>query len=785
MSHIPSVLIVDDDTKMSDSLKALLSDKGYNILTANSGTQAFQYLDENDFDLAILDVFLPDSNGHEILNYLHNQSPYTMAIIMSGYASVESAISSLREGAYDYLKKPFEPEEFLRTVENALNKKMLEQENKLIYEKLAQAEKRYRHLVDSSPDIIYTLDTEGKFSFINNAMEQLLGFHGNELLGRHYSAIVYDEDIERARYHFNERRTGKRATMNAHLRLKVHRNGNGKHNNGKNYLPVELKAMGIYQQPANTAQYFLGTYGVARDISFRIEAEEALKQSESKYRELVQNANSIILRRDPHGCITFFNEYAQKFFGYTETEIIGKNQIGTIVPDKDSKGQDLTALVRDIGEHPEQYMTHENENMRRSGERVHVAWTNKAIRDDQGNIVEILCIGNDITERKRLEEELQQAQKMEAIGTLAGGIAHDFNNLLMGIQGYASLTLMDIDSSHPHYERLKGIERMVQSGADLTKQLLGFAKGGKYQVRTTNLNALIQKSSEMFGRTKKEIIIHTKFKDDIWPVEVDQGQIQQVMINLYVNAWQAMPGGGDLHIETDHAVLTEPDLKAYQLDPGNYVKIAVTDTGCGMDEATQQRIFDPFFTTKEMGRGTGLGLATVYGIIKNHDGFITVNSSKGKGSTFTICLPASKKSLKNENIPAEKILRGRETVLLVDDEEMILEIGQEILRSLGYKVFEAASGKEAIEIYRKNRDIIDIVVLDMIMPGTGGNDTYGELKKINPGIKVLLSSGYSINGRATEIMDKGCDGFIQKPFTIKDLSKKLREILDNGNPNDS
>jgi len=785
MSHIPNVLIVDDDTKMSDSLKALLFEKGYNILTANNGTQAFQYLDENDFDLAILDVFLPDSNGHEILNYLNNQSPHTMAIVMSGYASVESAISSLRKGAYDYLKKPFEPEEFLRTVENALNKKMLEKENKLIYEKLTQAERRYRYLVDNSPDIIYTLDTAGKFSFINNAMEQLLGFHGNELLGRHYSDIVYEEDIDRAQYHFNERRTGKRATVNTHLRLKVHHNGNGNHNHGKKYLPVELKAMGIYQQPANTAQYFLGTYGVARDMSFRLEAEEALQQSESKYRELVQNANSIILRRDPQGYITFFNEYAQKFFGYTEEEIVGKNEIGTIVPDKDSKGQDLTAMIKDIGKHPERYLTHENENMCRNGERVFVAWTNKAIRDEEGTILEILCIGNDITERTRLEEELQQAQKMEAIGTLAGGIAHDFNNLLMGIQGFASLTLMDIDPSHPHYERLKGIERLVQSGADLTKQLLGFAKGGKYQVRTTNVNTLIQKSSEMFGRTKKEITIHTKFRDDIWPVEVDQGQIQQVMINLYVNAWQAMPGGGDLYIETDHAVLTDLDLQAYQLDPGNYVKIAVTDTGCGMDESTQQRIFDPFFTTKEMGRGTGLGLATVYGIIKNHEGFITVYSIKGEGSTFTMYLPASKKQLENEKIPAEEILRGRETVLLVDDEEIILEIGQEMLSSLGYKVLGAISGKKAIELYRKNREAIDIVILDMIMPDTGGNDTYSELKKIDPGIKVLLSSGYSIDGQATKIMNRGCNGFIQKPFTMKNLSKKLREILDNGKQNDS
>jgi two-component system, cell cycle sensor histidine kinase and response regulator CckA len=250
------------------------------------------------------------------------------------------------------------------------------------------------------------------------------------------------------------------------------------------------------------------------------------------------------------------------------------------------------------------------------------------------------------------------------------------------------------------------------------------------------------------------------------------------MLNLYVNAWQAMPGGGDLYIETEHAFLTEIDVKPYQSEPGKYVKISVTDTGTGMDEATQQRIFDPFFTTKEMGRGTGLGLATVYGIIKNHDGFITVYSVKGKGSTFTIYLPASSKKVEMEKALSEEIVRGRETVLLVDDEKIILEVGEEMLRSLGYKVFKAMSGNDAIEVYRKNQDAIDVVILDMIMPNRGGDDTYGDLKMMNPDIKVLLSSGYSITGQASEIMNRGCNGFIQKPFTIKKLSKKLREILD-------
>jgi CheY-like chemotaxis protein len=282
----------------------------------------------------------------------------------------------------------------------------------------------------------------------------------------------------------------------------------------------------------------------------------------------------------------------------------------------------------------------------------------------------------------------------------------------------------------------------------------------------------------MFGRTKKEITIHTKFGMDAWPVEVDQGQIEQVLLNLYVNAWQAMPGGGRLFIQTDNVVLNETDTRPYDVSPGKFVKISVTDTGVGMDDATQKRIFDPFFTTKEMGRGTGLGLASVYGIIKNHGGIITVRSRKGEGSTFTIYLPASGREVESETRGDEAVLRGSETVLLVDDEEMIIDVGERFLANLGYRVLSAQGGREAVLRYEKNRNEIDLVILDMVMPDMGGSETFDRLKAINPDLRVLLSSGYSIGGEASAILGRGCDGFIQKPFDLKALSKKIREILD-------
>ena len=649
MSNFPKVLIVDDDPRMCDSLRALLSNQGYAINTCNSGKEAIECINKDAFDLVLLDMVIPDMDGLQIMDHINRQNPDTLVIVVTGHASMESAIGSLRRGAYDYIRKPFEPEELLRTVENGLDHKRLKNENEVLNGKLAFSEERYRYLVQNSPDIIYTLDEQGNFTFISHAVERLLSFKIEQLIGKPYTTIIHEEDLKKSKWLFNERRTDDRAASGIKLRLKVcSNNAQFKHCEVR-HLTIELKSNGMYNKPATEKdKKFLGTYGVARDIS----------------------------------------------------------------------------------------------------------------------------------DRKRLEAQLQQAQRMEALGTLAGGISHDFNNLLMGIQGRTSLMLIDKDSSHPDFEHLRGIEDYVKSAADLTRQLLGFAMGGKYEVKPTDLNEMVKETSMMFGRAKKEIKIHQRYQKELWAVTADQGQIEQVMLNLYVNAWQSMPGGGDLYIATENVPLDEDFVKPFNVEPGKYVKISVTDTGIGMDEATQQRIFDPFFTTREMGRGTGLGLASVYGIIKNHGGFIDVYSVKGEGATFNIHLPASEIEAKEDRKLSEELLKGTETVLLIDDEDMIIDVGSQMLETLGYEVLPARNGNEAMDIYTKEKDKIDMVVLDMIMPDMSGGETYDRLKEINPDIKVLLSSGYSINGQAKEILGRGCDGFIQKPFSMIQLSQKMREILD-------
>ena len=327
---------------------------------------------------------------------------------------------------------------------------------------------------------------------------------------------------------------------------------------------------------------------------------------------------------------------------------------------------------------------------------------------------------------------------------------------------------------------MEDIEQHVKNGAELAKQLVNFARKGKYEVNTTDINQLIDKGIEMFDKTKKAITIYKKCSDDLETVEVDQSQIEQAFLNLYINAGQAMPDGGKLYIETQNVNIDKTYVKdkEFNIKPGKYVKISVTDTGVGMDKETERKIFEPFFTTKDTGEGIGLGLASSYGIVKNHGGFIDVYSEKGKGTTFNIYLPVSEKNYIKEADKTECVKKtGTETILLVDDEKIIRNITEKMLNKLGYQVLTAANGLNAVEIYKNNKDKTDMVILDMIMPEMGGSETYDELKKINPDIKVLLASGYSIDEDVSNILERGCNGFIQKPFSLNKLLQKIRDIL--------
>ncbi|SHJ31291.1 Response regulator receiver domain-containing protein [Desulfatibacillum alkenivorans DSM 16219] len=380
--------------------------------------------------------------------------------------------------------------------------------------------------------------------------------------------------------------------------------------------------------------------------------------------------------------------------------------------------------------------------------------------------------------RARLELELRHAQYMKAIGTLAGGVAHDFNNLLMGIQSRASLILITSDPGHKHYEHARGIEKLVKSASDLTRQLLNLARGGKRQAQPSNLNQLILKTAHMFGRTKKEVSIHTNLLDNLWVVDVNRTQFEQVLLNLLLNAWQAMPQGGNIFIQTENRSLIAPESTPGNLPPGDYVTVSVADTGIGMDQETLKRIFDPFFTTKEMGRGSGLGLASAYGIVDNHGGAIQATSQKGKGSRFEIFLPRSGNEIPQEEEQEPAIVNGSGLILIIDDEYPALHACRELLESLGYTVIGSQNPLKGIRIYQEKQDEIQMVVLDIIMPEMSGVEVFGKLREINPQVKILISSGYSMDGSVAELMERGCNGFVQKPYNIQIISQKIHDILE-------
>lgn len=612
--------------------------------------------------------------------------------------------------------------------------------------------------IDRTSEPAFWMGEDAHFIYVNEAAWRSLGYTKEELL----SMTVHDIDPQFTKKNWPSHWQRVKAEGSFTIESR-HKTKDGR------IFPVEITVnyLEFEGQEYNCA--------FARDISQRKEAEEALKASEEQYRHLVQHSNDAIYLLYNRKFI-LINEQFKKMLHVTEAYLNRPDFdfMELVAPQSRALVEERNRLVAKGGSVSPRYTF---TALSRDGRQIEVEASVSYINYKEG--VATQGIIRDLSERKKLEEKLRQAHKMEALGTLAGGIAHNFNNILMGIQGRTSLMLMQKDSTSPDYEHLKGIEEYVMSAAELTKQLLGFARGGKYEVTPLHINTLLKKSAKMFGSTKKEVEIEENYQKGLWATEVDVGQMEQVFLNLFVNAWQAMPGGGKLSISTTNIRLSEKEARPMGRKTGRYVKITISDNGVGMDAATTQRIFDPFFTTKEMGRGTGLGLATVYGILQNHGGFVTVDSQKGMGTTFNLFLPASRKKPYTKPKSATSTKKGKETILLVDDEEMILEVTSSMLQQAGYQVIMTRSGREALKIYEKKGSDIHLVILDMVMPEMSGGKTYDLLKEMSPQIKVLLSSGYSMNEQASQILKRGCNGFIQKPFNSKELTGKIRKILDS------
>jgi len=631
---------------------------------------------------------------------------------------------------------------------------------------LRESEENYRALVEDMPALVCRFLPDGTLTFVNNSYCRYFNKTRDELLGANFFQFIPAEEREEVRKQYGSL-TQESPAINYEHQV---------------YTPdgdvhwQRWTDRALFDENDNLYQY----QSIGLDITESKRVEQALRESEERFREMAELMPQTVFETDAAGKLTFVNRNAFDNFGYSQQDFDdGINALDMLVPEDRRRAAENIAKI--MG--GEEIGLNEYTALRKDGSSfTTMAHSAPIVREGEtsgirGFIIDITDRKKAEEERKRMETQFHQAQKLETIGTLAGGIAHDFNNLMTTILGNTSLILYDIDNTHPHYEPLKNIERQIKRGAELTTQMLGYARKGKYDVKPVNLNQIVEESSAAFGRTRKEITIQCELADDLFAVEADKGQIQQILLNLFVNAADAMPQGGNLFLNTSNTTYNDIKSKQYLPAPGDYLRLTVSDTGIGMDEKVRQRIFDPFFSTKETGKGTGLGLASVYGIIKNHGGYIDVQSQKGHGSKFSIFLPASDKNVCNSSEPVPEIMKGSGTILIVDDEEMVLDVGGRVLKKLGYTVLESNNGCHAVDLYEKVQDKINLVVLDIVMPDMGGGDVYDRLKEINPDVKVLLSSGYSIDDQAREIMERGCDDFIQKPFSLKSMSEKISDIL--------
>ncbi|MBW1780382.1 MAG: PAS domain S-box protein [Deltaproteobacteria bacterium] len=490
---------------------------------------------------------------------------------------------------------------------------------------LRESEQAFRALLDAATDTAILIDRSYTILALNEVAASKLGYTRGQLRGRPLLDL-FPHDVAKTRrgYLDKVKMTGKPVRF-------FDKRGDNHFDN--HFFPTTDESGTVTRIAI-----------FARDITAQQEAEKSHRESEEKYRSILESIEEGYYETDLAGNFFFFNESLCRIFGIPEDELRGMNYRENTSEESSKR---LFAAFNKVYKTGRPDKGAEYEILWKDGTRRYVEVSGSLLRDGEGRPVGFRGIMRDIMERKlaeqertRLETQLQQAQKMEAIGTLAGGIAHDYNNLLMAMQGNASLVLLDKDPDHPDYERLQNIEQYIRDAAHLTKQLLGFARGGRCEVEPTNLNDLMRKNSKMIGRAKEKITIYPTYQEDLWQVEVDRGQIDQVLVSLFINAWQAMPEGGDLYLDTKNVTLDPNDVRGFDAVPGPYVKITVRDTGVGMDRETLQRIFEPFFTTKGVGQGTGLSLASAYGIIQDHGGIITVHSEKGAGATFTIYLPA-------------------------------------------------------------------------------------------------------------------------------------------------
>lgn len=638
-------------------------------------------------------------------------------------------------------------------------------ERKQIEERLRDSEENYRRIVEMSP-VATVVHRDGVVLFSNPAAREILGVAETEgvedtIVGRKIGEYLHSDSMKLVAVRMKHiKETGKGLPFTEAQVVRA---------DGKT-VAVEVAGTPV------TYQGEMAIQGIFLDASARKRQEKDLRIMQY----VMEHAGEAIFWIDDHAHIVYGNKATCELLGYSQEELatLRVSDIDpyyTLETSKDSRNQIRQGKV----------VTMERVYRDKQGRDIDVEFSINSIRyEDKALHIVFL---RDITERKKAEEEkatlesqLQQVIKMEAVGTLAGGIAHDFNNLLTGILGYSNILKLDSKPGEKVFKAADVIERAAERAKDLTSQLLGFARKGKHQSVTIDAQSTIQEAITLLERTiHKNISITLRHRAVGSRIEGDPNQLQQVFLNLAVNARDAMPEGGELIFETDRVLLDEDYCsRRAGATPGSYLMIAMTDTGTGIPKDVQERIFEPFFTTKEVGQGTGMGLAMVYGIVKNHGGSIEVYSEPGRGTTFKVYLPESTHCAE-VLIPTESThpIRGQGQIMVVDDEEIVRELASDMLEHLGYCVVALASGQEAVDYYTEHKNDIELAIIDMVMPEMDGKRCFGLLKEIDPEIRAILSTGYGRDGAAQEIIDMGMVGFAQKPYRANQLSEVVANAM--------
>jgi two-component system, cell cycle sensor histidine kinase and response regulator CckA len=670
---------------------------------------------------------------------------------------------------FDGSVSPMSKDSVVWIARDITERKRAEDERERFATEVERQRQHLKELVAHVPGVVWEAsgapdETSQSIVFVNDYTETMLGYSIQEWLQtpNFWLSIVHEEDQERV-------------AREAAAIFAGGRGGTGEFrwiSRDGRILWVEAQFV-VIRDEAGTP---IGMRGVTMDITERKRAEEELRESEERYRDTVENARDMIYTHDLEGNYTSINKAGEQITGYTRAEVRRLNLAQTIAPEYLEKARQM--IARKLAGDEE--TVYDLEIIAKDGRRIAVEVNTRLVYRD-GIAVGVQGIARDVTERRHLEEQLRQSQKIEAVGRLAGGIAHDFNNLLTVINGYSELTIRRLQPEDASTRNLEEIKRAGSRAASLTRQLLAFSRKQVLQPKVLDLNAVISDLEKMLQRLiGEDIDLRTVLKPELRRVNADPGQIEQVIMNLVVNARDAMPDGGNLTIKTENVYLTEEYSRHHvAVKPGAYVMLVVSDNGLGMNDETKARLFEPFFTTKDQGKGTGLGLSTVYGIVKQSMGNIWVYSEVGLGTTFKVYLPCVDDEVDNKqpSQSSQPIALGSGTVLLVEDDEMVRGLTRTTLEEGGYKVIQAANGAEAVLICEQYQEPIHLLLTDVVMPGMSGRAVADRLKTLRPQMLVLYMSGYTEDAIVHRgVLNEGVN-FIEKPFAPAALTRKVREVL--------